>query len=319
MSEVIDNTPQSILENYFFSNLDAEELKKIKVPEGYTLVHAAETYDRIETAIDAAIEATKIKLGKHSLQFGFGGLIVGAGLGGAVAYFVTRGKLETKYNKIADDEIAEMQQHYRDKTVALENTVAKPGLEAIVREQGYSTEPPMAVTPPSAVVDAAKEAEEAIDPRPEPEVAEENVFEKPPVTPGEVGMPLVRDDWDWHKERVSRSPIRPYVIHRDEMDDSEAYDSITYTYYEEDDVLCNERDEVVGKDERDALVGERNLERFGHGSGDASIVFIRNDRLEMQMEVVRSPNSFAEEVHGFQHSEHRAMRYHRERTSSDDE
>jgi hypothetical protein len=248
----------------------------------------------------------------------FGGVAVGAGLGGALGYFVTRRKLETKYNEIAEDEIAEMRQHYHDKARALENTVAKPQLEDLVREQGYTTEPPMAVTPPSEVVEAAKDAEGAVDPRPQPEVAEENVFAKPPVPAEEVGTPLVDERWNYQEERVRRSPLKPYVIHRDEKDENQVYDTTTFTYYEEDDVLCNERDEVVDPSERDMLVGEANLERFGHGSGDPSIVYIRNDKLEMQMEVVRSPNSFAEEVHGFQHSESDTRRHHRDRSSDDD-
>src|SRR4051794_27200557 len=85
----------------------------------------------------------------------FGGFVVGAGLGGALGFYLTRLKLETKYNQIAEDEIADMRKHYRDKATALENTVAKPKLEELVRKEGYSSEPPMAVTPPTAVVDAA--------------------------------------------------------------------------------------------------------------------------------------------------------------------
>jgi hypothetical protein len=209
-----------------------------------------------------------------------------------------------------------MRKHYRDKATALENTVAKPNLETLVREQGYTEDPPMAVTPPSSVVEAAKDAVE--DPR--SGVKEENVYDKPRVSEEEVGMPVVDNNWDYGKERLRRSPNRPYVIHRDEKDESEdTYDTVSYTYYEEDDVLSNERDEVIGKEERDALIGEANLNRFGHGSGDPSIVYIRNDKLEMQMEIVRSSNSYAEEVHGFQHSEPISRRHRRERRLSDDE
>lgn len=247
-----------------------------------------------------------------------GGFFVGAGLGGALGFYLTRLKLETKYQKLAEDEIDEMRKHYRSKSTALENTVAKPKLEEVVREQGYSTaEPPMAVTPPSAVVNAARDGAE--DPRPEPTVKEENVFSKPPVSPEEVGTPIIDNNWDYTRELSRRSVHKPYVIHVDEKDENETYDTVTYTYYEEDDVLCNERDEVIGKDERDALIGEANLNRFGHGSGDPTVVFIRNDRLEMQMEIVRSPNSFAEEVHGFQHSESLTRRHRRERRSPEDD
>jgi hypothetical protein len=60
-------------------------------------------------------------------------------------------------------------------------------------------------------------------------------------------------------------------------------------------------DEVIDPDNRDNLVGDKNLDRFGHGSNDAFIVYIRNDQLEIVYEVVLSPNSYAEEVHGFSH------------------
>lgn len=239
--------------------------------------------------------------------------------GAAIGYFVATKRLEMKYREIADDEIDEMRQHYMAKSVAMENTVDKPKLEDIVRDHGYSTDAPMVVNPPTEVVEAAEGTKEVLTPKPTPEPKKENVFEKEQATPEEVGDPLVDRNWDYHRERVNRSPLRPYVIHRDEKDENEALETVTFTYYEEDDVLCNERDEVIGKDERDKLIGESNLGKFGHGSGDPSIVYIRNDKLELQVEVVRSPNSFAEEVHGFQHSDEQARRYRRERWSSDDE
>lgn len=260
-----------------------------------------------------------VEPGGAKFGLAFGAFVVGAGLGGALGYFLTRHTLETKYNEIAEAEIAEMRKYYKDKSVALDNKVEKPKLEDLVREQGYSTEPPMAVTPPNSVVDAAKDSAEGGDPRPEPKVTEENVFEKPPVTEEETGEPLIDYDWDYQKELSRRSPIKPYVIHRDEKDENDVYETVTYTYYEEDDVLCNELDEVFGKSERDALIGESNLNRFGHGSGDPSIVYIRNDKLEMQMEIVRSPNAFAEEVHGFEHSDNPSRMHRRERRSFEDD
>ncbi|HYQ97483.1 MAG TPA: YtxH domain-containing protein, partial [Candidatus Nitrosocosmicus sp.] len=258
--------------------------KGAKIPEGYSLVNIEEANENIDAIAEGAKEQFRIQQSKTMTRFGFGGLIVGVALGGAAGYFLTRRRLETKYNKITEDEIAEMRQHYRDKTVALENTAGKPELESLVREQGYSTEPPMAVTPPDAVVERAETVaeEESSDPRPPvPVVREENVFRQPEPTQEELGM--VEDNWDMVKERSRRTSNRPYVIHIDEVRESDEYDMVTYTYYEEDDVLCNELDEVIGKGiERETLIGEANLNRFGHGSGDPSKVYIRNDHLEMQ-------------------------------------
>lgn len=247
----------------------------------------------------------------HGLGLFFGGLIVGGGLGAVGAYFATKKFLETKYSEIAAEDIAKMREHYQDKVTALEGQQTKPELEALVREKGYSpevqTQPPMAVTPPEAVIERAQEEEAESDPRPAPDasdtadaqedqVREENVFDK--------NEPQAVDGWDYSTERSRRSPLRPYVIHIDEKGSTEDhYDDVTFTYYEADDVLCNESDEVIAGPDRENLIGEGNLNKFGHGSGDPSIVYIRNDRLETVIELVRSPNSYAEEVHGFQHSD----------------
>jgi|SoiMethySBSTD1v2_1073268.scaffolds.fasta_scaffold1294117_1 hypothetical protein len=275
-----------------------------------------------EPALEPIVEAV------HDSPFKFvlGGLIVGLGIGGGLGYLFARRQLETKYQKIAEDEIAEMRQHYRDKTVALENTAGKPELDSLVREQGYSEHPPMAVTPPDEVVERAETVAEegSQDPRPPvPVIRDENVFQQPAPTEAELGEPhRVADTWDWDKERSRRASNRPYVIHVDEVRESEEYDMVTYTYYEEDDVLCNELDDVIGKGlERDTLIGEANLNRFGDGSEDPNKVYIRNDHLEMQMEVIRSPNSYAEEVHGFQPAPPDELRhlYRRERHIENDE
>lgn len=254
-------------------------------------------------------ELTEQMVVRPNLGLVFGAFVAGVGVGGAAGYFLTRYKLETKYNKIAEDEITVMREHYRMKETALENTTGKPDLGDLVREQGYSQDPPMAVTPPSSVVEATETPKDKEAPKPQEEPEVKNIFE----------MNQIEDHWDYREELIHRSPIKPYVIHRDERDESDTYDVVSYTYYEADDVLSNEREEVIGKPERDILLGEQNLGKFGHGSGDPSVVYIRNDKLEMEMEVVRSPNSYAEEVHGFQHSESLSKRHRRDRSFSDDE
>jgi hypothetical protein len=176
----------------------------------------------------------------------------------------------------------------------------------------------MAVTPPSAVVDAAEAArDEEEEKRPSvaevietPEPESQRIFEKDEPQPTE--------GWDYSSERARRSPLRPYVIHVDEKDQNPAYDQITITYYEADDVVCDEADDVIAVPERENLFGEANLEKFGHGSGDSEKVYIRNDRMETVIELVRSPNSYAEEVHGFEHSDSSYPR-HRRRVKFDDE
>jgi hypothetical protein len=264
----------------------------------------------IQEAVDTTYELGR-QAGRGLVRVGFLTGFSGLVIGSAVSYFMTRRYLETKYNQIAEDEIAEMREHYRSKTVALENTVGKDDLEEIVREKGYafppSTEPPMAVSAPTAVVEAAAEFLE--------EDPSEEVLVEPPQNRNVFEEARVVDNWDYNKEKARRSPVKPYIIHYDERH-ARDYDEATLTYYEVDDVLCNEIDEVIAGLDRDRLVGEDNLEKFGHGSNDAHIVYIRHDKLELQYEVVRSPNSYAEEVHGFEHADTKRRR--KKRYSNDD-
>ena len=239
---------------------------------------------------------TKNRIGFYAL---------GMGVGAITGYFVAKRVLETKYSKIADAEIDEMREHYQAKARALEAEAAKRPVEEIVKERGYSESndeaPPMAVQPPAQSPLTAEEIEEAEDggdpPHWDPEREEKsetrNLFQEVEVT----------HVWDWHEERKKRSPDIPYVIHYDERFETEEYSDVTLTFYDGDGVICNERDEIVDPNDIDRLLGEKNLNRFGHGSNDASIVYIRNDELQIIYEVIKTPNSYAEEVHGFSHDD----------------
>jgi len=267
------------------------------------------TEEVVEKIAEAVPEFTR-SMNKIKVQFGLLGAAIGTAAGATIAFAIAYRKAETKYSKIADDEIEEMREHYREKTRALEAQAAKRPIEEIVKERGYSSPdaetsaPPMAVQPPSAVKES--EDEQSEEPS-EPE--NRNIFE----------IAKVEHEWDYHAERRRRSPDIPYVIHYDERDEIEGYQGVTLTYYEGDDVLCNERDEIVDLGERNNLVGEKNLERFGHGSNDASIVYVRNDALEIVYEVVKSPNSYAEEVHGFSHGAYNRGNLERMRARERDE
>ncbi|HXQ36641.1 MAG TPA: hypothetical protein VN843_21700, partial [Anaerolineales bacterium] len=244
--------------------------------------------------------------------------VIGSAIGGFVAYKLAYKKAADKYNEIATNDIAEMRQHYNEKVVALDLSQKKGDLNDLVRDKGYSAEvaPPMAVTPPQAVVDAAKEAAEEEDiPESEEEEGQSTHPEIINVFRDEV---VINDEWDWYKERKKRSPRKPYIIHVDERSDHDAYDDVTFTYFEGDDVLCNERDEVVSMEDRERLLGETNITQFGHGSHDASIVYIRNDQLEIDFEVVWSGGAYAEEVHGFNPSEPEIKHSYRRRGFDDE-
>lgn len=277
---------------------------------------ASEFYDGTELA-EGAEQALRSLTG-IKLSYAALGAACGVAVGAFIGFRLAYKKAQTKADDYVANEVDTMRKHYQDKALALENAVEKPKLEDLVRERGYtstdSTRPPLAVAPPAAVVEAAEEAREAEPTTPSPTVAvkpepvverHHNVFEDAQV----------EDNWNYERELRGRSPVTPYIIHVDEQEEM-GYETVTLTYYEGDDVLCRDDDSVIPEEDRDALVGEKNMVRFGHGSRDVHIVYIRNDEKEIQFEVIRSRNSYAEEVHGFRHS---AGPRRRERHVFDDE
>jgi hypothetical protein len=93
-----------------------------------------------------------------------------------------------------------------------------------------------------------------------------------------------------------RSEEEPYVVSIAEWsNDEEDFDKITVRYFEEDTTLVEElRSETLPLES----VGESNLLRFGVGSQDESIVYVRNEMLKIDFEVIRDEGSYTATVLG---------------------
>lgn len=90
------------------------------------------------------------------------------------------------------------------------------------------------------------------------------------------------DDWNYADEMRTRTSDAPYILNVDEyMEDERDYRQSTLTYYRGDNVLTDELDVPIYNIEK--IVGR--LE-FGRGSRDPSIVYIRNEQLEAEYEVL---------------------------------
>ena len=88
----------------------------------------------------------------------------------------------------------------------------------------------------------------------------------------------------------------PYVITFEQFNEEyDRYDKETMTYYAGDDTLADECEGIV--DDVNDLVGD-SLSRFGENSEDPDVVYVRNDSLEIDYEIVRSPGLYSEVVLG---------------------
>lgn len=251
-----------------------------------------------ETAIDKAADVAEIvseesshiaeaTRGVNPRDVGllFGGLGIGLVGGFIIGGLVMNKKMSLKYEAIADEEISLMREHYNNKLVALESREEKKTLGELSEKLEYATE------------GDGKVAYHKVGTEPE---KTKNVFADPPIVDVEV-------EEDVYK--MERDPEVPYIIHKEEFDATpDGYDQYTLTYFEGDDVLSDERDKVI--EDQDNTVGLENLNRFGQGSGDPNIVYVRNEKLKVDIEVVHSDGKFAQEVHGFEDSDlqHSSMR-----------
>jgi hypothetical protein len=239
-------------------------------------------------------------LTKREIDLLFGGGAIGFAIGCAGMYFVCNKQLKLKYNKIADAEIQEMKAHYREKEMDLIEFQEK-----IARQPKPDIE---------TIADHMKEVAKS-----ELISEQEGYVEPEEEVDGEVVDSRwdYRDTWDYDREVRNRSREIPFVLHKDEFDAEEDATQVTVTYFEGDDVLVDEKDEVITK--KDEVVGMDNLSQFGHGSGDPNVVYVRNAHLGVDYEILRHKGHYAKEVLGLEEEslEHSARPRRRMRFDDD--
>lgn len=196
--------------------------------------------------------------------------VVGGFTGGlVVGYFATKYYLEQHYMDLANEEIKDAKEYYEsvaDEKVA--GGVPDDGRERIF----YSTLQKYQGAAP--VRTDQTEAAEVL----------KNIFRDP------------RPQRTFDEEVAERDPEHPYIIAVTEhLSNDSNYSQETVTWYEGDGVLADDRDEIV--DDPDATIGLGNLQ-FGHRSDDENVVYIRNDRLLIDFEVLRHDGKFSVVVMG---------------------
>ena len=235
--------------------------------DGQLVEKVADEIDDVAFHVEEVAEATRSLTGR---EVGF--FLVGAGIGIAigftVGYKVAEKRLQTKYSKLAEEEISEMREHYQQKMVAVE---PKPPLDKVMKER-YSEVELQAIKETNAQFPPEEEVQEGVVVQEVEETTQVNVFDS--------------EDWNYAAEIAKRDPEVPYIIHVDEFSQNEPeHDQLTYTYYEVDDVLADQQENTI--DDMDAVIGLGNLGRWGHGSKDEHIVYIRNEEMKTDFEVVR--------------------------------
>lgn len=120
-----------------------------------------------------------------------------------------------------------------------------------------------------------------------PKPERKNVFtNNEPITEREI-----------ENEIANRTEEAPYIISDEEfMQNEHDMSQVMMTYYEGDGVLADETDEVHTN--IDEVIGNYNIPRFGHRSGEEHIVYIRNHILGTEFEVHRNTGKYSDIVAG---------------------
>jgi len=244
---------------------------------------------------------------QHAVRLIVFGAFAG-GIGGVAAYYIGNKYLKAKYEQIAEKEIAEAKEFYSMLNKKEEFSTPKKAAASLNKSNNPSDITVKDAASALQNYQGAEDAEEIAEDYEENEEDEEDDDEEDEEDEEDEGSVNVfiedadnKDDFDIEEEMRSRTPEHPYVINEMEFLQAEPeFSQTSITYYEGDGTLADERDQEIPFVE--PVVGQENLQRFGHGSGDSRVVYIRNERLSSDFEVVKSDGKYAHEVLGLKHS-----------------
>lgn len=234
--------------------------------------------EEIAENLEEAAVATRM-IDSRAVGFFLGGAVVGAAVGFYFGHRWNREKIKAEAFKESQEELDKIRENFAQRSIGAQ---PKPSIEEVVEEKGYSVEerplkPPVPLTDPRGAHLGSAHA-------PRTEDGEKNKY----------------DGWSYPYELAQRNIHVPHVIHQDEFAGNEnEYQQTTYTYYAGDDILTDTDDTVINN--RENLIGPpENLQRFGHGTDDENVLYIRNADLELEFEICRTPKSYEEEVLGIE-------------------
>jgi hypothetical protein len=247
---------------------------------------AAEAIEEVAVNLEEAAVAVR-RFDAKVIGFFLLGVGIGAGIGFFIGYRYNREKLRAEAFRESEEELEKIREVYRAGRMVEK---PKPDVEEIVEEKGYKPAP--------SYPDASVEPMER--PLPPPVPVHEPEPEKFRVVRTEEAEKDKDTGWSYPYELSQRRPNVPFIIHQDEFFGEESgFQHVTYTYYAGDDVLADEDETVLNN--RTTLIGpEEHLTRFGHGSDDFNLLYIRNTHLELEIEIVRVPGSYEQEIQGLE-------------------
>ncbi len=180
----------------------------------------------------------------------------------------------------------------------------KEGIDEIIRQYGPQHYPDVEYNSPSTadfervatpLADEILGKTEVVEPLDTEEYNEPTEFDQVEAVVYNIFASASKDSsWDYDAEIANRMSARPYVIHQDEFINKDSgFDQSTLTYFAKDGVVVDELNEPL-----EDWVSTLGQLKFGHGTTDANAVYIRNEKLQEEFEVLLSTGAYLDEVIG---------------------
>lgn len=278
--------------------------------------------DTIEDQIDGVVEVVEVVRNNPKALVAVA--VVGSLAGATAGYFIAKKKLQSYYEDLATQEISEAKEFYANlNKVDVDGRMLTP--QDVMKKRHGEKAAVLALSEYQGLHDAIDDLERKIEvvPTGEPydEVRDEEHILKmqAALKSARAKMPkdkivsdlenetktvnvFVDNTFDLQEEKKYRTEDKPYIITHDEFFEAEKdYETQSLTYFEVDDTLIDEQDKPI--EDTDTVVGDDHFVRFGSGSQDKNIVYIRNDRMGVDYEITRSRGSYLEEVLGMPNEE----------------
>lgn len=228
--------------------------------------------------------------------------------GFVAGYLIAKKRLTLQYEELAQTEIAQAREFFAGQYKKDEFATPEKAVEKLV---GKPTKP-LITKATSALSSYRGETVEVVDPEVGISAVVEDTVDRSHEGDGTVrfasegtiiknvfveGEPLDPNFFDEDAERDLRRNGVPYVVTMDEYEANEdRLELSTLTYFVYGNTLIDEDEAII--DDIDGTIGNANLQRFGHGSGDPMTVYIFNEQRGCGFEVLKSEGSYEEEVLG---------------------
>ena len=259
-----------------------------------------------------------------------GAAVAGLAVGFGVGFLSVRQHYKDVYAEIAAEEVHTIRQQYKEEWDGIVEEFESPedqqqerteyntseGEQAqkdavtqlgkykkLLQDSGYNGDAEAieemfhaGVPVPEVVADAVRTvmAEEIlIEGRPLSEVKETNLFQA-------IRSDSFDGDPDFDALVESRNTDLPYIISVDEYMTSrneapDKHEKISLSYYEDDNVLCDEGNRPIAQVDR--IIGEGTLEMFGQFSRDKDVVYVRNESTKGDFEIRKETGRYEDFVY----------------------